>query len=54
MARYDHGRGRDFTARIENQGDKVLAEVISRIGYHEADVVKEAVEDALEGRRPQW
>jgi hypothetical protein len=50
MARYDHAWGRDFAARTE----KILSEVISRIGTHHLDVIKERVEDALEGRRPQW
>jgi hypothetical protein len=50
----DHAWGRDFAARIENQGEKIVAEVIRRIGDHGLDVVKEAVEDALEGRRPKW
>jgi hypothetical protein len=54
MARYDHAWGRDFAVQIESQADKILAEVISRIGHRDLDVVKEAVEVALEGRRPQW
>jgi hypothetical protein len=54
MARFDHAWGRDFAARIENQCEKILAEVISQIGDHRFDVVKEGVEDALAGRRPRW
>jgi hypothetical protein len=54
MAGYDHAWGRDFAARIESQGEKILAEVISRIGDHGLDVVKEGVEDALAGGRPRW
>jgi hypothetical protein len=54
MARYDHSWGRDFAARIENQGEKILAEVISRIVNHGLDVVTEGVEDALVGSRPKW
>jgi hypothetical protein len=54
MSRYDHSWGRDFAARVENQGGKILAEVIKRIGDHALDVVKEGVEDALAGRRPRW
>jgi predicted NAD-dependent protein-ADP-ribosyltransferase YbiA (DUF1768 family) len=46
MARYDHAWGRDFTARTENRAEKILAEVIIRIGNHHLDVVKEGVEDA--------
>jgi hypothetical protein len=54
MARFDHSWGRDFAARVENQGERILAEVLRRIGDHYLDVVKEGVEDALEGRRPRW
>jgi hypothetical protein len=54
MARFDHAWGRDFAARIENQGEKILAEVIRRIVDHDLEAVKEGVEDALAGRRPQW
>jgi hypothetical protein len=54
MARYDHAWGRDFAARVENQDEKILTAVISRIGGRALDVVKEAVEDAMAGRRPKW
>jgi hypothetical protein len=52
MARFDHVWGLEFAARLENHHEKILAEVISRIGDHGLDVVKEGVEDALAGRRP--
>jgi hypothetical protein len=39
MARFDHAWGPDFAARIENQGEKILAEVVSRIGDRDIDVV---------------
>ena len=48
------GWGRDFAARIENELEKILAEVIQRTGDHDIEAVKEGVEDALAGRRPQW
>jgi hypothetical protein len=54
MAKYDHAWGRDFAARIENQGEKILAEVLRRIGDRDLEAVKEGVEDALAGRRPKW
>jgi hypothetical protein len=54
VARYDQTWGRDFAARIENQGEKILAEVIRRIGDRDLDAVKEGVEDALAGRGPKW
>jgi hypothetical protein len=54
VARYDHSWGRDFAARVENQGETILAEVVRRIGDHGLVVVKEVVEDALAGNRPSW
>jgi hypothetical protein len=54
MVRYDHAWGRDFAARTENDSEKILDEVISRIGNYNLDVVKEGVEDALASRRPKW
>jgi hypothetical protein len=54
MAKYDHAWGRDFAARIEKQSGKILAEVIDRVGDRDLDAVKEAVDDALAGRRPRW
>jgi hypothetical protein len=53
-ARYDHAWRRDFADRIESNGEKILAEVIRRIGDRALDLVREAVEDALAGRRPRW
>jgi hypothetical protein len=44
-----HVWGRDFAARIATQGEKILAEVISRIGDHGLDMVKEGVEQTLAG-----
>jgi hypothetical protein len=32
MSKFDHAWGRDFAAKIDNEGDKFLAEVIRRIG----------------------
>jgi hypothetical protein len=54
MARYDQAGGRDFAARVKNEVEKILAEVISRIGDRALESVKEGVEDALAGRRPRW
>jgi hypothetical protein len=54
MARFDHSWGRDFAARIENQGEIILAELLRRVDDHDLDVIKEGVEDALAGRRPRW
>jgi hypothetical protein len=46
--------GRDIAARVENQGEKILAEVLRRIGGHDVEVVKEGLDDALAGRQPKW
>jgi hypothetical protein len=54
MARFDHSWGRDFAVRIDNHGEKILVEVLRRIGDHDLDVVREGVEDALAGRPPMW
>jgi hypothetical protein len=54
MSTYDHSWGRDFAARVENQGERILVEVLRRIGERDLDVVKDAVKDALAGRRPTW
>ena len=54
MARFDHSWGRDFAARVENKGERILAEVLRRIGDHDLEAVKEGIEDALAGRRPKW
>src|SRR4029077_4996506 len=32
VASYDHASGRDFAARVESNGEKILAEVIRQIG----------------------
>jgi hypothetical protein len=54
MARFDHSWGREFAARIENQSETILAEVVRRIGDQNREVIQEGVEDALAGRRTKW
>jgi hypothetical protein len=55
IARFDHGWGRDFAAGIGSQSEAIEREVTRRMqpGVN-PKVVKLAVEDALEGRRPRW
>ena len=53
-SRFDHLWGRDFAARVGNQGERILAEVLRRIGDHDLEAVKEGIEDALAGRRSKW
>jgi hypothetical protein len=54
MVGFDHSWGREFVARVENQGEPILAEVISRMGDRDLEIVKEGVRDALAGTRPKW
>ena len=55
IARFDHGYGRDFAARVGDQAGAIEGEVIRRLGPGvDPEVVGLAVEDALEGRRPRW
>ena len=55
MARFDHGWGRDFAAGIGGEAAAIEREVMRRVspGIH-PELVKLAVEDALENRRPRW
>jgi hypothetical protein len=54
-ARFDHGWGRDLSAGIGGQSEGIEREVTRRMqpGIN-PEMVKLAVEDDLEGRRPQW
>jgi hypothetical protein len=54
VARFDHAWGRNFTDRVESQGDKFLAEDLRRIGDRDLDVLKEGVGHAVADRRPAW
>ena len=55
IARFDHGYGRDFAARVGDQTEAIEREVIRRLGARiNPEVVRLAVEDAQENRRPRW
>ena len=55
IARFDHGDGRDFAARVGDQAVAIQQEVMRRVGPGvDPEVVRLAVGDALEGRRPRW
>ncbi len=55
MADFDHGWGRDFAAQVGGAPEAIEREVLHRVGPQVApEVVRLAVEDALEGRRPRW
>jgi hypothetical protein len=54
IARFDHGFGRDFAAQVGGQAEAIEQEVIRRVGSGiDAEVVRLAVEDALDNRRPR-
>ena len=55
MATFDHGWGRDLAAQVGGEPDAIEKEVLRRVGpgIH-PEVVKLAVQDALEPRKPQW
>jgi hypothetical protein len=55
IARFDHAFGRDAAAHVSGEPQAILAEVAHRLGpTAAAEVIKLAVDDAIEGRRPRW
>lgn len=55
MARFDHGWGRDFAAGVGGEADAVDREVRRRLGSGvPPELVRMAIRDVLEGRRPRW
>jgi hypothetical protein len=55
IARFDHGWGRDFAAGIGGEADAIEKEVMRRVGPKtHPEIVKLAVKDALESRKPRW
>jgi hypothetical protein len=55
IARFDHGYGRDFAARVGDQAGAIEQEVIRRLGPGiDPEVVKLAVEDVMKNCKPQW
>jgi hypothetical protein len=55
MSRFDHGWGRDFAAGIGGNAEDIEKEVIHRLGpgVH-PELIKLAVDDVMERRRPRW
>jgi hypothetical protein len=55
IARFDHGWGRDFAAGIGSESEAIEREVTRRMppGVN-PELVKLAVEDVLNCRRPRW
>ena len=55
MARFDHGWGKDFAAGIGGEAEAIEKEVMRRVSPRtHPEVVKLAVRDALEPRKPRW
>ena len=55
IARFDHANGRDAAAHVGGETEAILAEVAHRLGpAATVEVIRLAVDDAIEGRRPRW
>jgi hypothetical protein len=55
ISRFDHGWGKDFAAGIGGDADAIEQEVMRRVGSGiHPRLVKMAVADALDNRKPQW
>jgi hypothetical protein len=55
MAQLDHGWGRDFATGIGSEVEHIEREVNRWVGPRiDPQVVKLAVEDARDNRRPRW
>jgi hypothetical protein len=55
MARFDHGWGRDFAAGVGGEADAIERAVLRRLGPSvPPELVKVAVQDVVERRRPRW
>ena len=55
MAAFDHGWGRDFSVGVGGESVAIEREVIRRVGpgIH-PQLIKMAIEDVMEQRRPRW
>jgi hypothetical protein len=55
IARFGHAFGRDAAARRGARAEKIERELTRRVRLgSEPELIKRAVEDALENRRPRW
>ncbi len=55
MARFDHGWGREFAAAVGGEADEIEQEVMRRISHiTHPELIKLAVQDAIEQRKPRW
>jgi hypothetical protein len=55
MAQFDHGWGKEFAAAIGGDAEAIDKEVIRRVSsMTHPEIIKLAVKDALEPRKPRW
>jgi hypothetical protein len=55
MATFDHGWGRDFAAGVGGEAGAIERELTRRVGHGvHPELIKLAVRDAVERRRPRW
>jgi hypothetical protein len=55
LCRLQHGSGHALAERFAVQVEAIYTEVIRRMGnWTDPQVVRMAVEDAIEGRQPRW
>jgi hypothetical protein len=55
VARFDRWWGRDFAAGVGGEFDAIEREVLRRISHTiHPELIKLAVRDALEQRKPRW
>jgi hypothetical protein len=55
MATFDHGWGRDFAAGVGDEADDIEKEIMRRVGHRiRPELIKLAVQDAMERRKPCW
>jgi hypothetical protein len=55
MARFDHGWGQDFAAQVGGEAEAIEREVMRRVGHEiHPELIKLAVQDAIEQRKPRW
>ncbi len=55
IARFDHASGRDAAAQVGGESTAIFTEVTRRVSSGVAvELIKLAVEDAIQGLRPRW
>jgi hypothetical protein len=55
MSRFDHGWGRHFAAQVGGEAEAIEREVMQRVGHEiHPELIKLAIRDAIEQRKPRW